>query len=61
MQLVNWILFYKNVFYGKTFQEIVANREPLRIFADDDDNVTAPEKWYEILRLDADVNEGMQR
>eukprot|EP01041_Mallomonas_annulata_P004711 gene4711-9341_t len=43
-QLVNWLLYYRDNFYGKTFEQIVQERVPLKVFKEDDDEVLPSER-----------------
>ena len=54
---MNWLLFFKDNFYGNSFEDILAQREAPKVFADDDETVSAGERWYEKLRLDGTEDE----
>mmetsp|Transcript_17923 Transcript_17923/g.17993 ORF Transcript_17923/g.17993 Transcript_17923/m.17993 type:complete len:244 (+) Transcript_17923:26-757(+) len=56
-QLVNWLLYYRESFYNKTFEEILAERVPPKKLSMDDEGVVASEYWYEKLRLDMRIDE----
>jgi len=55
MQLVNWLMFYRDNFYGKSFSQIVAEAPPPKVEVEGQAELLPSEIWFERLRLDAEI------